>query len=63
MTTGSDTTVTKTEDSSVSDLATGETVTVIGEADDSGNVTATSVSEGETRGGFGGGTPPTDSGE
>lgn len=60
--TSTDTTVTTTEDSSVDALAAGDTVTVIGETDDDGNVTATSISEGAT--GFGGGgmggTPPTD---
>ena len=61
ITTSTDTSVTTTEESSVSELAEGDTVTVIGETDDDGNVTATSISEGET--GFGGGgmggTPPT----
>ena len=63
VTTSTDTTVTTTEDSSVDQLAAGDTVTVQGETDDDGNVTATSISEGATGfggGGFpGGGTPPT----
>ena len=63
VTTSTDTTVTTTEDSSVDQLAEGDTVTVMGETDDDGNVTATSISEGATGfggGGFGGGgTPPT----
>ena len=61
VTTSTDTTV--TVEGEVSDLATGDTVTVIGETDDDGNVTATSISEGAGLGGFpGGGTPPTDEG-
>jgi hypothetical protein len=63
VTTTSDTTVTTTEDSTVDALAEGDSLTVVGEADDDGNVTATSISEGATGfggGGFGGGTPPTD---
>jgi len=64
VTTSTDTTVTTTEDSSVDQLAAGDTVTVRGETDDDGNVTATSISEGATGfgggGGFpGGGTAPT----
>jgi endonuclease YncB( thermonuclease family) len=57
-----DTTVTTTEDSTVDALAEGDSLTVVGEADDDGNVAATSISEGATGmgGGFGGGTPPTD---
>ena len=56
VTASSDTTV--TVDGSLDDLATGDTITVRGTADDDGNVTATSISEGT--GGFGGGgTPPT----
>ncbi|MCU1513175.1 MAG: hypothetical protein JWO10_265 [Microbacteriaceae bacterium] len=57
--TGSSTTVTTSDTGAVSDLAAGDTIRVVGAADSSGNVTATSVSEGETTGGFGGGrTPP-----
>lgn len=57
-TTGS-TSVTKSSTAKVSDLATGETITVIGQADASGNVTATRISEGTAGafGGFGGGAP------
>lgn len=51
-TTGS-TTVTKSSTAKVSDLATGQTITVIGQADASGNVAATRISEGAA-GGFGG---------
>jgi hypothetical protein len=58
VTTSSDTTV--TVDGALGDLAAGDTVTVLGETDDEGNVTATSISEGT--GGFGGGAPPTDQG-
>lgn len=55
VTASSTTTVTTTSDAAVSDLATGDTVTVFGEADDKGNVaSATSISEGATLGGFGG---------
>jgi hypothetical protein len=62
VTTTDDTTVTTTEDSSVSALTEGDSLTVVGEADDDGNVAATSISEGATGfgGGMGGGTPPTD---
>ena len=60
VTASSDTTV--TVDGSLSDLVVGDTVTAAGEADDDGNVTATSISEGTGFGGFGGGTPPTDQG-
>ena len=63
ITASDDTTVTTTEDSSVDALAEGDELTVIGEADDAGDVTATSISEGATAGfgggGFGSGTPPT----
>ncbi len=59
VTTGTSTTVTKSAAGKVSDLAAGETVTVRGAKDSSGNVTATSVSEGALPGGFGGRTPPT----
>jgi hypothetical protein len=62
ITASDDTTVTTTEDSSVDALAEGDELTVVGEADDAGDVTATSISEGATMGfggGMGGGTPPT----
>jgi len=61
VTTADDTTVTSTVDSSVAELAAGDEITVVGEADDDGNVSATSISSGSTGfGGFGGGaTPPT----
>jgi len=61
VTTTDDTTVTTTSDAAVSDLAEGDSLTVIGEADDDGNVAATSISEGATGfgGGMGGGIPPT----
>jgi len=61
VTTADDTTVTATVDSSVAELAAGDEITVVGEADDDGNVSATSISSGSTGfGGFGGGaTPPT----
>ena len=60
VTASADTTVTTTTDAAVSDLAEGDTITVAGETDDDGNVTATSITEGAlTVGGFGGGTPPT----
>lgn len=54
--TADDTTVTQTQDATVSDLAEGDEITVVGAADDDGNVSATSISEGAR--GFGGGTPP-----
>jgi len=57
VTSSSDTTVTTSETSSVSDLAKGDTVTVSGTKDSDGNVSATTVREGEM--GFGEGTPPT----
>jgi len=62
VTTTGDTTVTTTDEASVSDLAEGDSLTVVGEADDDGNVAATSITEGATGfgGGMGGGTPPTD---
>jgi hypothetical protein len=50
--TSDSTTVTKTSKAKVGDLATGDTITVIGQADSSGNVTATRISEGDA--GFGG---------
>jgi hypothetical protein len=46
--------VTKSTKSSVSALSAGQSITVIGAADSSGNVTATSISEGAA-GGFRGG--------
>jgi Domain of unknown function (DUF5666) len=52
VTTSDSTAVTKTSKAKVSDLATGDTITVIGQADSSGNVTATRISEGDA--GFGG---------
>jgi hypothetical protein len=57
-----DTTVTTTDDATVSDLAEGDSLTVVGEADADGNVSATSITEGASGfgGGMGGGTPPTD---
>lgn len=59
ITTGAATSVTVTEESSVEALAEGDTITVIGEADDDGNVTATTITEGAT--GFGGmGARPSD---
>ena len=61
VTTSGDTTV--SVEGEVGDLATGDTVTVIGETDDDGNVAATSISEGAGFGGLpGGATPPTDQG-
>jgi hypothetical protein len=55
VTTSGATTITKSDTAKVTDLAAGETVTVIGTTDSSGNVTATTVTEGAT--GFGGGRP------
>jgi hypothetical protein len=61
VTTTDDTTVTTTDEASVSDLAEGDSLTVVGDADDDGNVAATSISEGAAGfGGMGGATPPTD---
>jgi len=58
VTTSGTTTVTKSSTAKVSDLAEGETITVIGQADSSGDVTATRISEGATGlGGFGGTRP------
>ncbi len=59
VTTTGTTTVTKTAKSSVSALKAGETITVIGQADSSGAITARSVSEGATAvgGRFGAGRP------
>lgn len=53
--------VTRTSTSSVSKLKSGDTVTVVGQKDASGDVTATTIAEGQAgfggfRGGFGGGT-------
>ena len=59
--TADDTTVTQTTDAAVTDLAAGDEITVVGEADDDGNVAATSISEGGLGGFGGGGTPPTGS--
>jgi len=50
--TTADTSVTTTDEATVADLAEGDTVRVAGEPDDDGNVTATSVNEGDI--GFGG---------
>ena len=47
VTTTADTSVTQSTDAVVGDLATGDTITVIGQKDDSGNVAADSISEGE----------------
>ncbi|MEO7006501.1 MAG: DUF5666 domain-containing protein [Terrimesophilobacter sp.] len=57
VTTTSSTRVSKTSKSSISALKTGQTVTVVGTKDSSGNLTASSVSEGAggLRGGLGGG--------
>jgi hypothetical protein len=57
VTSNSDTTVTTSKKSSVSDLAKGDAVTVSGTKESDGTVSATSVREGES--GFGGGTRPT----
>lgn len=57
--TSSTTKVTKSDTAAVTDLATGDKLTVVGTTDSSGNVTATTVTEGATVSGFGGGTPPT----
>ncbi len=59
VTSSDSTTVTTTDTASVSDLKKGETITVVGTKDASGNVTATAVTEGER--GFGG-TPPAGAG-
>ena len=65
---GSTVTVTASDDTTytvtgeLSDLAVGDTVTASGEADDDGNVAATSISEGAGFGAFGGAAPPTDEG-
>jgi Domain of unknown function (DUF5666) len=57
VTTGDDTTVTTTEDSTLDALAEGDEVTVIGETDADGNVTATSIAEGASPIGMPGGGP------
>jgi ferric-dicitrate binding protein FerR (iron transport regulator) len=61
--TSTSTKVTKTSTTSVNDLATGDTVTVVGAKDASGAVTATRISEGQLGlgGGFGGRAPGTGS--
>jgi hypothetical protein len=57
--TSDSTTVTKSSTAKVSDLSTGETITVVGQPDSSGDVTATRISEGDAGfGGFGGGPRP-----
>ncbi len=57
--TSGSTTVTKSSTAKVSDLATGETITVTGQTDSSGGVTATRIAEGNVAfGGFGGGPRP-----
>jgi hypothetical protein len=55
--TSDDTSVTTAEESDVASLATGDTLTVVGEADDAGDVTASTITEGATTGfgGMGGG--------
>ena len=60
-----DTTVTTNDEAGVSDLAEGDSLTVMGEADADGNVAATSITEGASGfgGGMGGGTPPGTDGE
>lgn len=58
--TSSTTKVTKSDTAALTDLAKGDKLSVVGTTDSSGNVTATTVTEGATTmGGFGGGTPPT----
>jgi hypothetical protein len=54
VTTTPSTTVTKSSKVSLSDLKAGESVTAIGQPDSSGNVTATTVTEGGVTGRFGG---------
>jgi hypothetical protein len=57
VTTTDDTTVTTSDEATVADLAEGDTLTVVGEADDDGTVEATAITEGAT--GMGGmRTPP-----
>jgi len=61
VTTTDDTAVTTTDEASVSDLAEGDSLTVVGETDDDGNVAATSINEGAAGfGGMGAGNRPTD---
>ncbi len=55
VTTSGSTTVTTSDSATVGDLKAGETISVTGTTDSSGNVTATSVSEGTT--GIGAGRP------
>lgn len=66
ITTTASTKVTQTSAGSVSGLTTGETITVVGTTDSTGNVTATTVAEGAgLRGGFSGratGTTPANGG-
>jgi hypothetical protein len=58
VTTTDDTTVTTTEESDVASLAAGDELTITGEADDAGDVSASSISEGASSfGGFVGGAP------
>ena len=53
--TSSSTTVTQTSTTSVDKLAAGETITVVGQKDASGNITATRIAQGQAGlGGFGG---------
>ena len=59
VTTSGSTTVTKSSTAKVSDLSTGETITVIGQADTSGNIAATRISEGTVGFGVRGGAPGT----
>ena len=57
VTTTSKTSVTETKDADVSDLASGDTITVVGTKASDGSLTATTIREGAT--GFGAfGTPP-----
>jgi len=65
ITASADTTVTTTDEATVADLAEGDSLTVMGEADADGNVAATSITEGASGfgGGMGGGTPPSTDGE
>jgi len=55
VTTAKSTTVSRTQDGKVSDLRPGQSVTVRGSAGPSGDVAATTVTEGAPGGGFGGG--------
>ena len=58
VTTTGDTTVSTTTEGTVADLAAGDTLTVIGEADDAGDVAATAITEGAMGGFPGGGGAP-----